>query len=44
MHLLITSAADPLARTLADQLAAEHTIRLTDRVPVHSPHGLHSAR
>lgn len=38
MHLLITAAADPLARSLADQLAAIHSIRLTDRVPVSSPH------
>lgn len=38
MHLLITAAADPLARALADQLAATHTIRLTDRGPMQSPH------
>lgn len=34
MYLLITSAASMLARTLADLLAADHTIRLTDRTPV----------
>lgn len=38
MHLLITAAADPMARALADQLAATHTIRLTDRAPVQSAH------
>jgi uronate dehydrogenase len=38
MHLLITSAASPLARTLADILAADHTIRLTERTHVQSDH------
>ena len=31
MQLLITSAAAPLAHTLADTLRAEHTVRLTER-------------
>lgn len=34
MHLLITSAASPLARALADGLRAEHTVRLTERINV----------
>lgn len=38
MQLLITSAATPLARSLAEILAADHTLRLTDRVPVQSLH------
>jgi nucleoside-diphosphate-sugar epimerase len=38
MHLLITSAASPLAQTLADLLAEDHTIRLTERTRVQSDH------
>jgi uronate dehydrogenase len=38
MHLLITSAASTLARTLADILAEDHTIRLTERTHVQSDH------
>jgi nucleoside-diphosphate-sugar epimerase len=32
MHILITSAAAPLARSLAAALCDEHTIRLTERI------------
>ena len=33
MQLLITSAASPLARTVAEALRGEHTVRLTERAP-----------
>ncbi len=38
LHLLITAATSPLVQSLAGILAAEHAVRLTDRVPVQSPH------
>jgi NAD+ dependent glucose-6-phosphate dehydrogenase/L-arabinose 1-dehydrogenase [NAD(P)+] len=38
MNLLITSAACPLAQALANALAGEHQIRLTERVFVESDH------
>lgn len=34
MNLLITSAASPLAQTLADGLRTNHTVRLTERIAV----------
>lgn len=34
MHLLITAGASPLSRFLADILGREHTVRLTDRIPI----------
>ncbi|MEZ4619785.1 MAG: hypothetical protein R2867_30365 [Caldilineaceae bacterium] len=34
MNLLITSAAATLAQTLAEALRTNHTVRLTERVPV----------
>lgn len=34
MNLLITSAAAPIARSLAETLRGEHALRLTDRIPV----------
>lgn len=34
MNLLITSAAAPIARSLAETLRGEHSLRLTERVPV----------
>ncbi len=34
MNILVTSAAAPLARTLADGLGTNHAVRLTERVPV----------
>lgn len=34
MNILITSAASPLAQTLADGLRGNHTVRLTERVAV----------
>lgn len=38
MHILLTSAASQLTQFLADALAAEHTIRLTERVHVDTEH------
>lgn len=34
MNILVTSAAAPLAQTLADELRANHTVRLTERAAV----------
>jgi nucleoside-diphosphate-sugar epimerase len=34
MHLLITSAAAPLAHALTESLREEHTLRLTERAPI----------
>lgn len=34
MHLLITAAAAPLAQALTTSLQGEHTLRLTERVPI----------
>lgn len=38
MHILLTSAASPLTRYLADALAADHAVRLTERVHVETEH------
>ena len=37
MKLLITSAANPLAQFLGQQLAANHTVRFSERAPVDLP-------
>lgn len=38
MHILLTSAASQLTQYLADALAADHTIRLTERTHVETEH------
>ncbi|MFZ1757178.1 MAG: NAD(P)-dependent oxidoreductase [Caldilineaceae bacterium] len=38
MHILLTSAASSLAQRLAEQLAADHTLRLTERQMLVSEH------
>ena len=38
MHILLTSAASPLAQSLAEQLAPAHSLRLTERAMLKSDH------
>jgi nucleoside-diphosphate-sugar epimerase len=38
MHILLTSAASPLAQSLAEQLAPAHSLRLTERKMMTSTH------
>lgn len=38
MHILVTSAASPLAQSLAEQLASAHSLRLTERAMLKSDH------